>query len=78
MQDPSLHLGFPPTSVAGYAGPSSSLQTTPEVPDGVVTPGETLGTRYTFGVGSDKTKQHSDSAGSVCVSKLREREHLPA
>jgi len=23
---------FPPTSVAGYAGPSSSLQTTPEVP----------------------------------------------
>ena len=27
---------------------------------GAVTPGETLGTLYTFGVGSNKTKQHRD------------------
>ena len=28
----TAHKLFPPTSVAGYAGPSSSLQTTPEGP----------------------------------------------
>ena len=32
---------------------------------GAVTPEETLGTLHTFGVGTNKTKQHSDVASTV-------------
>ena len=32
---------------------------------GAVTPGEFLGILYTFGVGSNKTKQHSDDDLSI-------------
>jgi len=38
-----------------------------------VTPGETLGTLYTFGVGSDKTKQHRDTTREREPERERER-----
>ena len=39
-------------------GPAYPVTEVGENSLGAVTPGETLGTLYTFGVGSNKTKQH--------------------